>query len=292
MHAADVFMGNEDRLSRGSGGGMGVALKNIFFNVKTGQAVGLDMELNAHSLEQITGDIREEDANTDDGLEDLGGSNAPSLQGSESLDFANFCVFGSLAKKKYTAANGKERTGGMGMRGGEQFVPGQDQAADPAKAGALFDQMKKDLLEEATRQNNASALALAQFDWGPAKQQFTAGVAQGLANIAAKSGDLAASADRKLGKKGGAQPMFDPNVFRVRAMYLKLKKIGYTDNTEILDSLAIYVDMLRQGRPDAEFIRMSQRIYLQAHGTGAKTRPVVMPNLPVRPGRRVPAKTH
>lgn len=284
MHAADIFMGNEDRVGREGFGG--AALKNIFFNSKTGQAVGLDMELNAHSYEQVTGDIRTDASGP-------AGSNAPSLQGSESLDFVTFCIMGSLSKKKYQPAKGPAKDGSMGMRGGEQFVPGQAGATDPAKAGQLFDALIQGILAEAKNKGNASAAALVTYDWGVSKRQFVEGVAQGLKNLVDKGGDLAASADAKVAN-GGPQAMFDPNVFRVRAMYARLRQIGFTDDAEILEQLTVYVDMLRMGMADAAFLRLMRRAYLQAHGTGAKGKPVAMPGLPARPqrpGRRVPVKT-
>jgi hypothetical protein len=285
MHAADIFMGNEDRVGREGFGG--AALKNIFFNSKTGQAVGLDMELNAHSFAQVTGDIRE------DGDDGLVGANAPSLQGSESLDFVTFCILGSASKKQFQPAKGAAKAGNMGMRGGEQFVPGQAGATDPAKAGQLFDALIQGILAEANSKGNATAAALATYDWSVSKRQFVEGVAQGLKNLVDKGGDLAASADAKVAK-GGPQAMFDPDVFRVRAMYARLKQIGFTDDAEIIDQLTVYVDMLRNGQSDAAFLRLMRQAYLQTHGTGAKAKPVVMPGLPARPGRpgrRVPAKT-
>lgn len=285
MHAADIFMGNEDRVGREGMGG--AALKNIFFNSKTGQAVGLDMELNAHSYEQVTGDIRQGD-------DSLVGANAPSLQGSESLDFVTFCILGSGSKKQFQPGKGAAKQGTMGMRGGEQFVPGQAGAANPAKAGQLFDALIQGILDEATSKGNATVGALATYDWSVSRRQFVDGVAQGLKNLVDKGGELAASADAKVAG-GGPEAMFDPNVFRVRAMYAQLKQVGFTDDTEILDQLSVYVDMLRSGQSDAAFLRFMRQSYLQMHGTGAKAKPVVMPGLPSRPGRpgrKTPVKTH
>ncbi len=281
IHAADVFMGNEDRVARGTGGG-DVALKNIFFNTKTGQAVGLDMELNAHSFAQVTGDIRKADPTRPSGLEPTVAANAPSLAGSEPLDFVNFSVFGSSSKKQYQPPKGAAKSGPAGMRGGEQIVPSQAEAVDPSRAGKLFDQLVSGLLDEARRSNNASATRVANYDWGPAKAQFVAGVAQGLKNLLAKTAELATSAQCKL--PAGAEALFDPDVLRVRAMYARLRNIGMSD-ADAVAALVEFVKVLRNNGSEDSFLRDARAAFLKFH-TKVGTPAPLMPTLPALPERQ------
>lgn len=284
IHAADVFMGNDDRMSKG----FGPAIKNIFVNVKTGQAVGLDMELNAHSFEQVTGDLRGPDDDVDYA------NNSPSLEGKEYLDFVNYSISGDQAEKEYlkrtkASPQGKVVKGKMGMRGGEQGVLPQSDALDQGRIAKLFDAFSDDFTAEAGRVGNAAnKKVLESFDWTAPKQQFVAGVAQGMKNIGDKSGALAASADKKVGKSG-AQAMFDPNVFRIRAMYAKLKEIGYTDENEIIAVLVEYAEFLHNGGKDEAFLRTARQKFLQSHGGGiggsSMSKAPIMPKLPSLPSR-------
>jgi len=284
VHAADVFMGNEDRLARGSGGVMHVSLKNIFVNTKTGQNVGLDMELNAHSFEQVTGDLPDLDPVTGKPTASLTAANAPSLKGSESLDFVNYSINGSGSKKGYQPKKGAAKSGPMGMRGAEQIVPSQAEALDPSKAGALFDRMVNGIADEArVKGNAANVAALATADWTGPKAQFLAGVSQGTKNLTAKSAELASSAQAKIAQTG-AQPFFDPMVFRVRAMYAKLKSTGQNDEKELIDTLVDYVDFIRTGGTDEAFLQDLQSSYLLLHGAGlGGPKAPVMPGLPGLP---------
>ena len=286
IHAADMMMGNEDRLVRGDG--LEPSLKNTFVNTWSGQAVGLDLDMNAQSLDQVTGDIRKDDPTTKSGKANFTGENAPSLAQHKYKDYVSFIIKGSSAKKKYTkTVKGvqSEQEGKMLGRGSSMNSGDMASASDPAGAARVFDRLVQSLVEEVrlegakskvgadTKKSNVDAVALANSNWAPAKAQFLAGVAEGLANLSKKMPEMTKRADELTGQFGD-DPFLDPKAFRVRDMYGQLLKVH--DEPTTMKLLEKYAELLQQGGSDADFWAWHDLLY-PPHTASSTAQPTAVP---------------
>lgn len=276
-HAADMMMGNEDRLERMND-------KNIFVNIWSGQSVGLDLDLNATSFTQATGDLT--GGNT---KQHKYGDKAPSLAGHEYKDFVNFSIDGISAQRKVQRDDGSIGTSGMGMRGGGMATSDFTKGADPAKAAAVFDDFRQRMIDRADDANKGNRAMLENFDWTGPKAQFLAGVRDGMAALVAKTGDLADRAD-DLSATFGADDFLDPRVFRIRAMYSQLLGFGVQEPI-IRDVLEMYAEHLVSGGDDHDFMHWVRTYFLQQIGKkGPPPKAPDMPELPKAPKPRLKAR--
>ncbi|HEY4607890.1 MAG TPA: DUF4157 domain-containing protein, partial [Ilumatobacteraceae bacterium] len=241
IHAADMLMGNEDRLGRLDD----PSLKNTFVNTWSGQAVGLDLDLNAAGFDQVTGDVPNPDPEM---AYQRNGSNLPSLAKNQYKDFVAYAIQGNTAQKEFTNKKGAVQTGRMGMRGGGMSAPDIGMAADTSKATKTFDDFMNALVSELKNQNNAAdATALAKMDWSGPRAQFLTGVNDGMAALRKKMDSITARAGQ-LSAQHGQDSFLDPNVFKVRNMYGIMKRtMPNTEEPEIRRLLEEYAKILAKG---------------------------------------------
>lgn len=268
-HAADMMMGNEDRLERMND-------KNIFVNLWSGQSVGLDLDLNAASFEQVTGDKTEGKKASQNK-----GQSAPSLAGHQYKDFVSFSIDGTAdAKRKVNGPKG-EVDAGMGMRGGGMATSAFTKAADPGKAAQVFEDFRQRMIDRAASEKFGNEKMLATFDWSSPKAQFLKGVADGMAALVAK---MDAINDRAgaLKSEHGEDNFLDPRVFKIRAMYYKLLSKGYSDKMA-RETLEMYAEHLVNGGTDDNFMHWVDQYFASfAPSTTGRKKPD-MPALPATP---------
>lgn len=242
IHAADMMVGNEDRLGRAD-----IALKNVFADSESGAAKGLDVDMNAHSFDQVTGDVMDRsDRNARPTAE-----NAPSLQGNEIHDFVNFTINGTTARKSYRKNDGSVAEGPMQGRRSLQDTAEMSRAADPATVGTVFDQLVAALIQELTRNGkDDDATSLGNTDWTAYRAEFVAAVAAELDKIHENMPKIdALVADQS--KKKGADPFLNAIALKIRSKYVQMLKLHTHDDTMPL--LEKYAQILVGGGTEAEF---------------------------------------
>ena len=267
IHAADMMMGNEDRLQH-------MNVKNIFFDTASGEAVGLDLDLNAHSFDQVTKKIQ--------GAGNEAGGNRPSLAGHEFKDFVAYSIDGSASSKTVVTPKKGRHESPMTTRGGKMSVSDLSNAADPAKAALAFEGLKKVLIDEAAFRANGAVAVLAGLDWATLRAQFLVGVEIGMKKLTAKMGDIAKRAG-ELSNEHGADTFLDPNTFRVRGMYYQLLQLGMPDN-EVRELLETYAEHILKGGSDESFLQFVKLCREQAgQGEGLVAIRSQPPNRPLPP---------
>jgi hypothetical protein len=238
IHAADMFMGNEDRLERMND-------KNIFVQLTTGRSLGLDLDLRAANFDQVTKDVR---TNPD---AKPSSSDAPSIKGQELHDYVEFAIHGTSAKRKFKQGK-KTIEGSAGMRGLGMATADVAHAADPAKAAKKFDELVARLRIRAVQAKLGNEAEIDKVDWAPSKKAFLAGVTEGLQTLTAKIDTVEARAG-KLTAGIGDDAALDPLVFRIRTLYAQLIRKGSSekDATQTCTDFARHV---RAGGKPNEFI--------------------------------------
>ena len=279
IHAADMLMGNEDRLGR-----LGdPSLKNTFVNTWSGQAVGLDLDLNAAGMQQVTGDLHTSDISS--GTNQRLGSNSPSLAKNQFKDFVAYSLQGNTAMKEYADKKGAIKTGKMGMRGGNMSAPDVGMAADPSKAAKTFEDFKSAIIAVLKHQKNAAdAAMLEKMDWNGPKAQFLTGVNDGMAALREKMGGITDRAN-ELTAQHGVDAFLDPNVFKIRNMYGIMKRtMPNTGEPEIRRLLEEYAKILAKGGSDDDFLALLDRLKQGLAGRSqAKQQQAVQPTAPQQP---------
>lgn len=271
-HAADMMMGNEDRLDH-------MNEKNIFVNIWSGQNVALDLDLNAASFDQVT------KALPDEGGTASAGGHKPSLEGHQYKDFVTYSIDGHMGKKTVENKKGAKVQSRMMSRGGAMATSEFTKASDPAKAAAVFEQFKDMLILQGKLVGKGSDAVLAAFDWSGPKKQFLQGVADGMKALAAKMGNISKRSG-ELSAEHGEDNFLDPNVFRVRGMYYQLLQMGMPD-AEARDVLEMYGEHILRGGTDEMFMQWVAMYSQQAIAKQAAAKPApVKPAQPKAPLRR------
>lgn len=273
IHAADMMMGNEDRLEKGH-------MKNIFVNLWSGQSIGLDTDVRAVSFDQVTKGL-DRDKSTN-----VAASNAPSLEGHQYKDFVAYSIQGRTAKKKYTTKKGAEATGVMGNRGGDMPPTDFRAAVDAAKINAVFDQFIDVLINQAEIvKKDDNVTFLKSYDWTVPRAQFARGIDSGMTALLKNVGDLTGKAEA-LGQQHGANAAFDPRVFKIRAMYANLRRSGIAE-AESMEVLELYAEHLVKGGTEDSFEHWVRMYVLERAKAGAATTVTpTMPAVPRKPVRR------
>jgi hypothetical protein len=236
IHAADMVMGNEDRLERMND-------KNFFVDMVSGGSVGLDLDLNAASFDQVVSDIRQP-------TDKPSAAAMPSLKGQEVRDYVQFAIHGTSAKKQFKRGK-KTVEGYMGFRGLTQATADTSHAADPAKAAKKFDDLITRMTARAQDAGLGNEEVIAAVDWAPYKKAFLKGLTDGLETLAAKMGRIEARAGR-LTALYGDDAALDPLVFKIRLLYAQLIRNGY-DETQAVQTLEGFVRHVREGGDEQEF---------------------------------------
>lgn len=255
IHAADMIMGNEDRLDRMND-------KNIFVDMLSGGSVGLDLDLNAATFDQVTTD------KTEGKKSRAGGQFGASLAGNNYTDFVAFSLFGSTSRKQVTGV-GKTITAPMAMRGGKMATADSSKAADPAKAAGVFDEFVHRMIDRAEQAGAAHEQTLRNQDWAVPKQQFLAGVTHGLQQLEAKKDRIGQRAGTLKGHFGD-DSFLDPMVFKIRLTFAALLREGY-DQKHAVKLCELYAEHSRNGGTDDAFMAWAQDEYVRRWGPKGAT---------------------
>ncbi len=272
IHAGDMFMGNEDRLDK-------MHAKNIFVNMWSGQAVGLDTDVNATGFDQVTKALPR-GAN-----EALSGANAASIAGNEVKDYVTFAIDGSMGKKDYAKKNGATANGRLGARGGSMSTSDARKGFDASKLDGVFDDFVDRLINQAQIVGRGKDAFFQAYDWTGPRAQFKLGVAQGIAELVKKADALEAAAVTSQ-QNLGADALFDPRVFRIRTMYAQLMGMNISD-ADSRKVLELYAEDLLAGGTIHDVAHWIN-LYVIAYGTAnAPTLAPQLPKLPPKPSGQV-----
>ena len=258
IHAADIFLGNHDRLDPGMGM---TQIQNIFIDIVSGRALGMDLDVQASNFESV------KNGNLNIGKKKTQ-AQFKTIDANAYKDWVQFAIDGSLAQRdvenKETGAI-KQQEFGVHVNGKGMGTANVAHLANDNTINTIIDNLKTKMvagfnvtpndpdaqqrIEMLTGGNDPALQQQANAKWATAKQQFKLGITQGLVHMAEKmeSGVYKQYFDKATADHG-QDAAFDYKVLQIRHMYLKAKK-EYTWLTEaqIRTRLEMYAQFLQTG---------------------------------------------
>jgi hypothetical protein len=233
VHAADMIMGNSDRLDH-------LNIKNIFVNSETGRAVGLDLALETSGFDTVT-------KQTPEGL-------PKSLEGNEYKDWVTYAIEGVEGKRMQLNRRGDVVEGSTGLRGGEVGPSDTrlltDEGRIRAKIVALHDRVKAELEMGQTNDVQQRVEAWDNANWDEAATGFLNGLRQGMLVLNQKIESGAYDQESQhLKNEFGDDPNIETIVIKLRNMYYQQMQ----NDTEVVEAelriqLETYAQWLHTGQ--------------------------------------------
>ncbi|MEO8610276.1 MAG: hypothetical protein ABI690_20440 [Chloroflexota bacterium] len=254
VHAADMMMGNSDRLDH-------LNIKNIFVNSETGRAVGLDLALETSGFDTVT-------KQTPEGL-------PKSLEGNEYKDWVTYAIEGVEGKRMQLNRRGEVVEGSTGLRGGEVGPSDTrlltDEGRIRTKIVALHDRVKAELEMGQTNDVQQRIQAWDNANWDEATTGFVNGMRQGMLvlNQKIESGAYDDEA-RRLKNEFGDDPNIETTVIKLRNMYYQqMQNDPDVVEAELRIQLETYAKWLHTGQGYNPFDRNKFVLDKRRRGRGA-----------------------
>jgi hypothetical protein len=261
IHAADMFLGNADRLDPGM---QKSQVQNIFIDIMSGNALGMDLDVQASNLASVKAQPKHANGKT-------------TISANSYKDWVQLAIDGSSAKRDlWDAKAGKtqQQAFGANLNNKAMDTANLSHVLDDAALDKIIDDLKARLVSNFQHRdvvNNpaaklrsemltgrtdrralgkARAAEVADIRWATAKVRFKAGVAEALAQMERRMDNgLYGQYFQEATAEHGADDAFDYKVLQIRQKYLKTKR-DYPHLTEarIRDGLEQYAKALDTGQ--------------------------------------------